>query len=184
VTFQYYVNEILCPHLYVFCITYLNDVLNYNEILENHICHICQVLGLFQKAGLQVKLQKYDFYKITTEYLEILIIPECLQMDSKKVSAVEQWPIPQQLHDIYIFIGIQQLLLKVFRIIFSDLTPLDISHEERHPIPIVLLLPKFLWITQKVFYFGPSTLSLWFREKSCSPNRCLQSGCCKHTITV
>ena len=57
-TFQRYVNETLRPYLDQFCIAYLHDVLVYSENTEDHTTHVRLVLGLLQRAGLQVKPQK------------------------------------------------------------------------------------------------------------------------------
>jgi hypothetical protein len=45
-TFQQYVNKTLHLYLDVFCTTYLDDVLIYSQILEEHIQHVHQILGL------------------------------------------------------------------------------------------------------------------------------------------
>jgi hypothetical protein len=89
-TFQRYVNKTLCPYLNIFCTVYLDNILIYSKTLEEYIQHVCQILGLLQQAGLQVKPQKYKFHKPTTEYLERLMTSEGLKMDAGKVSAVKQ----------------------------------------------------------------------------------------------
>jgi hypothetical protein len=94
-TFQQYVDKALHPYLNLFWATYLDNVLIYSKTLENHIQHVCQVLSLLQQASQQVKPQKCEFRTTTTEYLKILVTFEGLKMDPDKVSAVEQWPIPQ-----------------------------------------------------------------------------------------
>jgi hypothetical protein len=43
----------------------------------------------------------------------MLVIPEGLKTDSGKVSAVEQWPVPQQLHDVQAFIGFSNFYQKL-----------------------------------------------------------------------
>jgi hypothetical protein len=63
--------------------------------LEEHIQHVGQILGLLQQAGQQVKPQKYEFQKTITEYLGMLVTLKGLKMDLGKVSAVEQWSVPQ-----------------------------------------------------------------------------------------
>jgi hypothetical protein len=78
----------------VFYTAYQDDVLIYSQTLEEHIQHVCKILDLLQQAGLQVKPQKCEFHKPTTEYLEMLVTPEGLKMDLGKVSAMEQWPVP------------------------------------------------------------------------------------------
>jgi hypothetical protein len=54
-TFQQYVNITLYLYLDVFYTAYLDDVLIYSQTLEENIQHVCQILGLLQQAGLQVK---------------------------------------------------------------------------------------------------------------------------------
>jgi hypothetical protein len=94
-TFQQYVTKTLHPSLDIFCPAYLDDVLIYSQTLEEYIQHVHQILNLLQQVGLQVKLQKYEFHKTTTEYLGMLVTPEGLKIDSGKASTVEQWPVPQ-----------------------------------------------------------------------------------------
>jgi hypothetical protein len=89
-TFQQYVNQTLRPYLDIFSIAYLDDVLIYSQTSEEHIQHVCQILGLLQQEGQQVKPQKYEFHKTTTEYLGMLVTLDGLKIDSGKVSAVEQ----------------------------------------------------------------------------------------------
>ena len=99
-TIQRYVNETLRPYLDQFCTAYLEDVLVHSENLEEHTTHVRLVLELLQKAGHQVKPQKCEFDKTTTEYLGVIITPNSLQMDLKKVDAVMEWPVPQKLRDV------------------------------------------------------------------------------------
>jgi hypothetical protein len=86
---------------YVAC---LDDILKCSKTLEDHIQHVRQVLDPLQQASSQVKPLEYEFHKTTTQYLRRLVMRECLKMDPGKVSVVEQWPIPQQLHNVYTFI--------------------------------------------------------------------------------
>ena len=103
--FQRYVKETLQPYLDQFCTAYLDDLLVYSENLEEHTTHFRLVLELLQRAGHQVKPQKCELDKTTTEYLGVIITPNGLKMDPKKVSAVMNWPIPQKLRDVRRFVG-------------------------------------------------------------------------------
>jgi regulation of enolase protein 1 (concanavalin A-like superfamily) len=89
--FQQYVNKTLLPYLDDFSTAYLDNVLTFSQILEVHIQHVYQILGLLQQAGLQVKPQKYEFHKTTIEYPGMLVTPAGLKMDSSKVSTLAQW---------------------------------------------------------------------------------------------
>jgi hypothetical protein len=57
--------------------------------LEEHIQHVGHILGPLQQVGLQVKPQKYEFQKTTTEFLGMLVTLEGLKMDLGKVSTIE-----------------------------------------------------------------------------------------------
>jgi transposase InsO family protein len=104
-TFQRYVNETLRPYLDVFCTAYLDDVLVYSEDPAEHEGHVRKVLQALQAAGLQVKPQKCEFNKTTTEYLGVVVTPLGLQMNPEKVSAVRDWPTPSRLKDVRAFVG-------------------------------------------------------------------------------
>ena len=51
--FQTFINDILCEYLDIFCIIYLNDILIYNNIKEEHIGYINKIL---------TKLRQIDFF--------------------------------------------------------------------------------------------------------------------------
>ena len=132
-TFQRYVNETLRPYLDQFCTTYLDDVLVYSENLEEHTTHVRLVLELLQKASLQVKPQKCEFDKTTTEYLGVIITLNGLQMDPKKVSVVMEWPISQKLRDVWRFVGFRNYyrrFIKNFSHIVRPLTLLTKKNQK------------------------------------------------------
>ena len=104
-TFQRYINNTLRPYLDLFCTAYLDDVIIYSDTQEEHNEHVRLVLELLTKAGLHAKPQKCEFGKTSTEYLGVLITPNGIEMDPKKVSAVRDWPIPSRLKDVREFVG-------------------------------------------------------------------------------
>jgi hypothetical protein len=61
-TFQHYVNDTLRPFLDVFCTAYMDDTLIYSNTLEEHREHVTQVLKAFEKAGLQLDINKCEFH--------------------------------------------------------------------------------------------------------------------------
>ena len=93
-TFQRYINNTLRHYLDLFFTAYLDDVLIYSDTQEEHNEHVRLVLELLTRAGLHTKPQKCEFGKTSTEYLGVLITPNGIEMDPKKVSAVRDWPIP------------------------------------------------------------------------------------------
>ena len=62
VSFQKYINNILCEHLNKFCTAYLNDILIYfNNELEHKI-HVKLILQKLQEADLQMNIIKCKFH--------------------------------------------------------------------------------------------------------------------------
>jgi hypothetical protein len=72
-TFQKFINNILRKYLNVFCTTYLNDILIYNRIRKKHLSHIRKMLKSLKQAGLYAKIQKCEFFKNETIFLDIII---------------------------------------------------------------------------------------------------------------
>lgn len=103
--FQHFVNDVLRPFLDRFCTAYLDDVLIYSETLEDHRNHVRQILDKLRSAGLFVKPEKCKFHQSSVEYLGLVITTKGLQMDPKKVEAVQQWPTPTKLKDVQAFLG-------------------------------------------------------------------------------
>ena len=55
-----------------------------------HVQHVFQKL---QKAGFQLDIDKYEFFVKKIKYLNLIITPENIKMDKKKLSAVFDWSI-------------------------------------------------------------------------------------------
>ena len=72
--FQYFVNDILCPYLNIFCTVYINDILIYSNNLTEHQKHIKLILEVLYKASLQLDVNKCKFYKIEVLYLRFIIL--------------------------------------------------------------------------------------------------------------
>jgi hypothetical protein len=58
VAFQGHINTVLHEYLDLFCIAYLDDIVVYSNLLEEHEEHVRLVLAKLQEAGLYLKLSK------------------------------------------------------------------------------------------------------------------------------
>ena len=103
--FQRFINDILYPFLDAFCTAYLDDILIYSEILEEHQAHIKKVLEALSKVSLYLKPEKYEFHKTEVKYLRLIILADSVKMDQKKVKAMVEWGSPKNLHDLCTFLG-------------------------------------------------------------------------------
>jgi hypothetical protein len=62
-TFQAYINKALKGFLDVTCVAYMNDIYIYSDSVEEHAEHVREIFTQLKKAGLYVKLSKYEFDK-------------------------------------------------------------------------------------------------------------------------
>ena len=92
-TFQKYINHTLRNFFDDFCSAYIDDILIHTDgSLAQHKEQVKRVLQHLQEAGLQIDIDKCEFYVQFTKYLGfILEVGEELQMDPEKISALQAW---------------------------------------------------------------------------------------------
>jgi lysozyme family protein len=50
--FQWLMQEVLSPYLWLFALVYINDIAVYSKDWEDHLVHVNQVLSSIAKAGI------------------------------------------------------------------------------------------------------------------------------------
>jgi len=132
--------SVLRPFLDRFAVCYLDDVLIYSKTQEEHLQHIQQVLAAFDAANLKVKLSKCSFAQESTRFLGYIVSSKGLSVDPKKVSAVADWPLPQDItstRSFLGFVGFHRRFIRDFAKIASPLTDLT-----RSTVPFPQSFPK------------------------------------------
>ena len=72
-----------------FAFTYLDDVLVFSEMYEDHLYHLNIVFKKFQKASLKIKLSKCQFFKSHLHYLDHRISADGLEPLPEKLKAIK-----------------------------------------------------------------------------------------------
>jgi len=104
VSFQKYINNTFCKHLYKFYTAYLNDILIYfNNELKNEI-HVKLILQKLQEADLQMNIIKCKFHVTQVLYLELIIIIKEIKMNSSKIDIIVNWLILINVKDVQSFL--------------------------------------------------------------------------------
>jgi hypothetical protein len=88
-------NDILRDFLHKFVTVYLDDVYIYSRTLEEHLEHMRLVLLRFKEEGLKLRLTKCFFGLQEMEYLGYIVSAGKISVSTKKVEAVEDWPVPK-----------------------------------------------------------------------------------------
>lgn len=93
--FQCFINDVFHDFLGKFVIAYIDNILICSHSLEEHICHVTQVLKQLWKNELYDKGEKCEFHVSKVGFLGWVIDGEGVSMDQDKVKAVSNWPIPR-----------------------------------------------------------------------------------------
>ncbi len=88
VSFQKYINNILCKHLNKFYTAHLNDILIYFDNELKHEIHVKLILRKLQEADLQINIIKCKFHITQILYLELIIIIKEIKMNSFKINII------------------------------------------------------------------------------------------------
>src|SRR5258708_25062747 len=103
--FQRFINEVLGNLLDVCVVGYIDNILIYSDSVDQHQDHVQEVLRCLQEARLYANPKKCNFHTDTVEYLGFILTPTGLHMDPVKVAVIQNWPEPQNIHDVQSFLG-------------------------------------------------------------------------------
>ena len=71
-----------------YCTAYLDDVLVFLKIRAEHTKHVNEIIQRLGNAGLQIDINKSEFYATKTKYLGLIISTNGMTMDPEKVQAL------------------------------------------------------------------------------------------------
>ncbi|KAG1938716.1 retrotransposable element [Pimephales promelas] len=113
--FQALVNDVLRDMLNVFVFVYLDDILIFSPSLQVHVQHVRRVLQRLLENRLFVKAEKCSFHVPSVTFLGSVISAEGISMDSSKVQAVVDWPVPDSRVALQRFLGFANFYRRFIR---------------------------------------------------------------------
>ena len=120
-------NRVFQPYLDRFVIVFINDILVYSGISEEHSEHLRIVLQTLRERQLYAKLSKCQFWLDKVAFLGHLISAEGVSVDPQKIEAVVNWKPPKNVSEVRSFLalsGYYRKLVEGFSKIASPLTKL------------------------------------------------------------
>ena len=88
--FQNYINYVLYNAFDDYCIVYFDDVFVFFKTRIEHIKHVNEIIQRLSNAGLQININKSEFYATKTKYLSLIILINGMTIDLKKVQALQE----------------------------------------------------------------------------------------------
>jgi hypothetical protein len=113
-TFQSFMSNVFFPFLHHFVLVLFDDILIYSKTWLSHLNHVDQVLHLLSKQFFFLKQSKCAFGIFEVEYLGHIVGKDGVQVDSKKIEAMQNWPHPKTLKSIHNFLGLTRYYRKFF----------------------------------------------------------------------
>ena len=89
----------------VYVMIYLDDILIYSNNMSERHWHVKEVLKHLCKAGLYAKVEKYEFYSKSVEYLGYILSSFGFTMSDDKVKIIQDWLEPKKVKDVQSFLG-------------------------------------------------------------------------------
>ena len=98
--FQKFINDTFRPYLDIFCTAYLDDILVYSDILDEHKIHVRRILEALSSPRLHLKREKCEFHRQEVKYLGMIVQHNGVRMDPAKVTAIVKWKAPENLTNV------------------------------------------------------------------------------------
>ena len=115
-SFQGYINKILAEKLDIFVVVYLDDILIYTEDPGRpHVEAVRWVLEQLRKHGLYANLKKCRFHEDEVRFLGFVVSAQGIRMEEERIEAVRDWPEPQSVRDIQVFLGFANFYRRFIR---------------------------------------------------------------------
>ena len=109
-------NRVFQPFLDQFVILFISDILVYSCSKQKHEEHLRMVLQTLREHQLYAKFSKCEFWLSSVTFLGHVISKKGINVDPKKVKAIQNWPRPTTVIEIHSFLG----LAKYYRCFVKD----------------------------------------------------------------
>ncbi|CAM8905253.1 unnamed protein product [Rhodiola kirilowii] len=124
VTFCTLMNKIFHMYLDQFVVVYLDDIVIYNNTLEEHVGHLKTVFQVLRENELYFKQEKCSFARQDVQFLGHIIKEGKLMMDKSKVKSIEEWETPKKVTELRSFLGLVNYYQRFIQGYSAKATPL------------------------------------------------------------
>jgi hypothetical protein len=98
-------NRVFHDYLDQLTIVFIDDILIYYKMPEEHEEHLRKALERLQREQLYAELEKYEFWLDSVSFLGHVIFRNRVVVDSEKVKAVVEWTRLTSVFEIWSFLG-------------------------------------------------------------------------------
>lgn len=103
--FQWIMQNILSPYLWIFCLVYIDDIAVYSKSYEDHIVHLDKVLGAIECSGITLSPTKCHLFYDSILLLGHKVSQLGLSTHLEKVCAITELHRPSKVSELQTFLG-------------------------------------------------------------------------------
>ena len=93
-TYQALMNHIFGKHISIFMDVYLDNIIIYSDMLEEHVKHVTIILNTLKKEKLYLSKKKLCFLCKEVKILGQIVTDDGIHMDPEKVDSILKWKVP------------------------------------------------------------------------------------------
>ena len=103
---QRFMNWILRDYTGKICYVYINDIIIFSDLIEEHHRNVWLILQAIREAGLYLSPRKSKLYTNKVKFLGHTVLSEGLEVTTATVNKIAKWPVPCNAQDIKAFNGL------------------------------------------------------------------------------
>jgi hypothetical protein len=111
-TFMWLMDDVLRPFTNFFVVVYLDDILIFNRMWDEHIRHIQQVLSTLRQHKLYANLENCSFGMKMVQHLGYIVDEHGVHVDPTKIQVIHDWPVTTTLTELRSFLGLTNFYLR------------------------------------------------------------------------
>src|SRR3954454_4336803 len=104
--FMNLMNKIFMNYLDKFVVVFIDDILIYSKLEEEHEGHLRLVLQTLREHQLYAKFSKCEFWMDSVEFLGHVISKDGIAVNPSKVQSVLEWEAPKNVKEVRGFLGV------------------------------------------------------------------------------
>jgi hypothetical protein len=112
------------PFLGLFVVVYFDDILISRKSMADHLKHLSDVFDVLRVVRLFANLDKCIFCTQHVSFIGYVVTPQGIEVDSSKITAIQEWPTPMSVTQIRSFHGLAGFYRKFVRDFSSIAAPL------------------------------------------------------------
>lgn len=127
-TFQSMLYILLSRYTWRSCLVYLEDSIIFSSSLDDHSCHVQDLLHVLRGVAINVRLEKFHFFAQSVDYCSRVMRPGLLEVASENTNKVAKAKLLQTQTDVQSFselCNVYGRLLKNFATVGASLTELN-----------------------------------------------------------